>query len=69
MSEEEKTSEVMMEIAAGYLCNGCEGCPFYGIEDYEIKRRCDSVPLNCIWWNLNRYFKHQEEMEEKDEKR
>lgn len=64
----ERTSEVMMEITAGYLMNGCEGCPFHGIEEYEIKQRCDSVPLNCIWWTLERYFKKEEE-KEKNEKR
>ena len=61
---EEKTSDVMMEITAGYLSNGCEGCPFLGIEEYEIKQRCNSVPINCIWWTLERYFKRMEEGED-----
>lgn len=62
-SKNETTSEVMMDIAAAYLINNCEGCPFHGIEEYELKQRCDTVPLNCIWWNLERYFKKEEEKE------
>lgn len=64
MSEKnETTSEVMMDIAAAYLYNNCSGCPFLGIEEYELNQRCDSVPLNCIWWNMERYFKKEEEKE------
>ena len=60
---DEKASDVMMEITVGYLMNGCEGCPFFGIEEYEIKQRCDSAPINCIWWTLERYFKGAESEE------
>ena len=62
-SKNETTSEVMMDIAASYLINNCKGCPFHGIEEYELKQRCDTVPLNCIWWNLERCFKKEEEKE------
>ena len=64
MNEEEKFSDVIMEIQAGYLISGCDGCPFYGIEEYGIKQRCDSVPINCIWWCMNRYFRQVEQEEE-----
>lgn len=52
-----------MEIQAGYLTNYCEGCPFHGIEEYEIKQRCDSVPVNCVWWRMHKYFKQAEQGE------
>lgn len=60
---EEKFSDAIMEIQAGYLTNYCEGCPFYGIEEYEIKQRCDSVPINCVWWWMHKYFKQAEQGE------
>lgn len=68
---DEKLSDVMMNITAGYLANGCDGCPFYGIDEYDIKQRCDSVPVNCMWWALNRYFniiEKNKERERNDEK-
>lgn len=58
------TSEVMSMIMGGYLANYCKGCPFYGIEEFEIEQICDSVPLNCIWMALWQYFKEQEEAEQ-----
>ena len=59
----EKFSDVIGEIQAGYLMNGCDGCPFHGIEDYGIKQRCDSKPINCVWWQLYYYFETTEEGE------
>lgn len=63
---EKKTSDVMSQIMAGYLCNGCDGCPFYGIEEYEIDQYCDSVPLNCKWLMLWKYFESVEKEESED---
>lgn len=59
-----KTSEIMAQMMAGYLINGCDGCPFYGIEEYEIDQYCDSVPLNCKWAVLWKYFESQEAEDE-----
>lgn len=64
---EEKFSDAIMEIQAGYLVNNCKGCPFYGIEEYEIKQRCNGVPLNCVWWWLSAHFKQAEQEEEQIE--
>jgi hypothetical protein len=66
---DENVSDVMMDIAAGYIMNDCNGCPFYGIEEYDIKQRCDSVPINCIWWTLERYFKMLEEKKKAESER
>jgi hypothetical protein len=52
----ERTSEIMMQIGAGYLCNNCQGCPFYGKTEWEIPQYCDSVPLNCCWMRLHQIF-------------
>ena len=68
MTEQEKFSDTVMNIAVGYLMNGCEGCPFYGIEEYEIRQICDSKPINCVWWWMNRYFNQVEQEENKDNK-
>ena len=63
---DKKTSDILENIMAGYLVNGCDGCPFYGIEEYEIEQYCDSVPLNCCWLSLVGYFKRQEEKENEE---
>lgn len=63
MSEEKKTSDVMSEIMAGYLINNCDGCPFYGIQGFEISQYCDSIPLNCKWMLLWKYFENVESEE------
>lgn len=68
MTEQEKFSDTVMNIAVGYLMNGCEGCPFYGIEEYEIRQICDSKPINCVWWWMNRYFNQVEQEEDKENK-
>lgn len=65
MKEEEYFSDVIMEIQAGYLVKGCENCPFYGIEEYEIQQRCDGIPIHCIWWAMHRHFKALESSEYK----
>lgn len=64
MEEEKTTSQIMTEIAAGYLMHNCADCPFYGIREYEIKQRCDSVPLNCKWMALKMYFEGVEKDKE-----
>lgn len=48
--------DVFETIAAHYLCNYCDGCPFY-----DIAETCDSVPLNCKWLVLHAYFSQAEE--------
>lgn len=58
---EKTTSQIISMIMAGYLINGCEGCPFYGIEEYEIDQVCDSVPINCSWVSLWKYFEAEEQ--------
>lgn len=63
MTENKRTSEIMSQIMAGYLTNCCDGCPFLGIKEYEIDEYCDSVPLNCKWMFLWRYFENQENAE------
>lgn len=63
----ETTSEIMSQIMAGYLCNGCKGCPFYGIEKYEIAQYCDSTPIDCKWMILWNYFRNVEKKEAEDE--
>ena len=47
----ERDDDVFMTIAAHYLINRCEGCPFIDVADV-----CDSVPLNCKWLVLRLYF-------------
>ena len=64
---EKTTSEVMSMIMGGYLANYCEGCPFFGIKEFEIEQICDSVPLNCKWMALWQYFKEEEENEKNEE--
>lgn len=63
MDEETKWSDVIMTIQAGYLTNGCDGCPFCGIENYEIPQYCNGVPLYCKWWQLHKIFKFLEREE------
>lgn len=63
MTENKRTSEIMSQIMAGYLTNCCDGCPFLGIKEYEIDEYCDSVPINCKWMLLWRYFENQENAE------
>lgn len=63
---EKKTSEIMAQMMAGYLINGCDGCPFYGIKEFEIDQYCDSVPLNCKWMILWKYFETQEKAESEE---
>ena len=57
-NEERTTSEVLMEIGAHYLCNGCNGCDYL-----EIAKVCDAIPINCKYMALSFYFKHLEEAE------
>lgn len=66
MNEEMNVSEIMSDIMTGYLMNGCDGCPFYGIKDKGIEQYCDSVPLNCKWWALKLYFENIERSNEKN---
>lgn len=67
MEESKRMSEIMSQIMAGYLANCCECCPFLGIEKYEIDKYCDSVPLNCKWVWLWKYFEQLEESESEGE--
>ena len=62
MSDEKTTSDYMLEIAAHYLMNGCDNCPFF-----DITKTCNSVPINCTWIALKSYFKAEEVKEEKNE--
>ena len=63
------TSEIMSMIMVGYLANHCRGCPFYGIEEFEIDKICDSRPTNCAWSFLWQHFEAAEEDEEKAERK
>lgn len=61
MSEEtmeKTTSEIMMEIASHYLCNGCDDCDFY-----KVAGTCDAIPIHCNWMILYNHFKQEEERE------
>lgn len=60
---EKKTSEVMAQVMSGYILNYCNGCPFYGIEEYEIEQVCDSKMINCTWMRLWKYFENAEKEE------
>lgn len=60
MTEEKNVSEIMSNIMVGYMINGCDGCPFYGIKDKGIDQYCNAVPINCKWSALHQYFKNLE---------
>ena len=52
---EKNISDIMMEIGAYHLCNGCDDtCDFYRNGD------CDSIPIHCMWVRLNAFFKNYE---------
>lgn len=55
-----KTSDILLDIASGHLCGGCdEMCSFYA------RGYCDSVPINCCWMKLVGVFRELENKEEK----
>lgn len=59
---DEKTSDVMLDIATHYLMNGCDECDFLCVSN-----TCDAKPINCNWMKLYHYFKNAEDKEQDGE--
>lgn len=65
-------SEIYMSIAADYLTNGCDCCPFLQDEEdneedeFRDHKICNSIPIQCEWLALHSIFKHLEKEERDD---
>lgn len=53
--KEERVSTAMKEIEIGFRTHGCKGCPFLGIEEYGIQKRCDGSGEFCLWHMIYLY--------------
>lgn len=61
MTELEQLAEQLLFIRNMFFVEGCDGCPFYSMEDIseDIQNGnepdtnyCDSVPIHCKFWAL-----------------